>query len=270
MSLKDKIIFMTGGSRGIGREIALKFAKDGAKIAIAAKSDVPHPQLPGTIHTVAEEIRQAGGQALPLKLDVRDEIAIEEAIEKTVATFGGLDILVNNASAISPTGLLETPATRYDLLQTINTRGTYLCMHYAAPHLMKAKNPHILTLSPPISTEPFWYGKMLAYAISKYGMSMCTLGCAEEFRADGIAANALWPRTYIATDAVRVFYPENMEKSRKPEIMADAAYIIVTKDSRNFSAQCLIDDDVIRAEGITDLEKYAVNPNQKLEPDILI
>ena len=268
--LKDKIVFMTGGSRGIGRSIALRFARDGARIALAAKTSDPHPTMPGTIHTVAREIEEAGGQALPLQVDVRDEDAIRDAVERTVAAFGGIDILVNNASAISPTGLLETPARRYDLLQAINTRGTFLCGQYAIPHLLKAENPHILTLSPPIATSPYWYGRYLAYAISKHGMTMCALGFAEEFRAKGIASNTLWPRTMIATDAVRVHYHDSYLRSRKPEIMADAAYAIVTKDSRSFSARTLIDDEVLRAEGIEDLAAYAVDPTAELSPDILI
>lgn len=268
--LKDKVVFMTGGSRGIGRAIALRFARDGARIALAAKTADPHPTLPGTIHTVAREIEEAGGQALPLQVDVREEEAIRDAVERTAATFGGIDILVNNASAISPTGLLDTPARRYDLLQTINTRGTYLCGQHAMPHLLKASNPHILTLSPPIATSPYWYGRYLAYAISKYGMTMCALGFAEEFRADGVGSNTLWPRTMIATDAVRVHYHEDYLRGRRPEIMADAAYAIVTKDSRSFTARTLIDDEVLHAEGIDDLSGYAVDPAAELSPDILI
>lgn len=268
--LKDKTIFVTGGSRGIGRAIALKFAADGARIVIAAKTSDPHASLPGTIHTVADEIRQAGGEALALQLDTRDDAAIQRAIEKTVETFGGLDILVNNASAISPTGILDTPIKRYDLLQSVNTRGTYLCAYHALPHLRASTNPHILSLSPPISTDPKWYGRFLAYAISKYGMSMCTLGLAEEFRKDGIAANSLWPRTMIATDAVRVHYPEDYRRSRSPAIMADAAYLIVTKDSRSFTGHCLIDDEFMKAEGFSDLSDYAVDPTVELAPDILI
>lgn len=269
-ALKGKVVFMTGGSRGIGRSIALRFARDGGRIALAAKTSDPHPKLPGTIHTVAREIEELGGEALPLQVDVRDEEAVRDAVEATVARFGGLDVLVNNASAISPTGLLETPPKRYDLLQTINTRGTYVCGFYAVPHLRKSANPHILTLSPPISTEPKWYGRYLAYAISKYGMTMCTLGFAEEFRADGIAANALWPRTMIATDAVRVHYEDDYRRSRHPDIMADAAYAIVTKSSRAFTGRCLIDDEVMAGEGVADLQRYAVDPKAELAADILI
>jgi citronellol/citronellal dehydrogenase len=268
--LQDKVIFMTGGSRGIGRAIALRFARDGAKVALAAKTSDPHPVLPGTIHTVASEIEAAGGRALPLQVDIRDEAAISEAIESTVKAFGRLDILVNNASAISPTGLLQTPAKRYDLLQTINTRGTYLCGYHAMPHLLRAENPHILTLSPPISTAGKWYGRYLAYAMSKYGMTMCTLGFAEEFKSQGLAANSLWPRTMIATDAVRVHYEHDYTRSRKPEIMADAAYAVVTKDSRTFTGQALIDDEVLRAEGFGDLSTYAIDPEAELAMDILI
>lgn len=269
-ALKNKVVFMTGGSRGIGREIALRFAADGAKIAIAAKTDTPHPTLPGTIHTVAEEIRRAGGEALPLQLDVRDGDAIKAAIETAVDTFGGLDILVNNASAISPTGLLDTSPSRYDLLQAINTRGTYLCAYHAVPYLRAAANPHVLTLSPPIASTHRWYGEYPAYAISKYGMTMCTLGIASAFKADGIAANTLWPRTMIATDAVRVHYEADYRRSRHPAIMADAAHAIVTKESRTFSGQALIDEDLLRAEGVSDFSRYAVDPTAELAPDILI
>ncbi|MCI5038160.1 NAD(P)-dependent oxidoreductase [Cognatishimia sp. D5M38] len=268
--LKDKVVFMTGGSRGIGRAIALRFAQDGARIALAAKTSDPHPKLEGTIHSVAREIEAAGGQALPLQVDVRDEDALRNAVEETVEEFGGLDILVNNASAISPTGLLGTPASRFDLLQTINLRGTYLCGQFAMPHLVKAENPHILTLSPPISTQGTWYGRYLAYAISKYGMTMCTLGFAEEFREQGVAANSLWPRTMISTDAVRVYYPEDYATGRKPDIMADAAYAIVTKDSRKFSGNAVIDEDFLRQEGVTDFTHYAMDPSAELALDILI
>lgn len=268
--LQDKVVFITGGSRGIGRAIALRFAHDGAKIVLASKTSDPHPVLPGTIHTVAAEIEAAGGQAMPLQVDVRDEAAISDAIERTVKTFGRIDILVNNASAISPTGLLETPPKRYDLVQNINLRGTYLCGYYAMPHLLRAENPHILTLSPPISTIGKWYGQYLAYAISKYGMTMCTLGFAEEFKSQGVAANSLWPRTMIATDAVRVHYQDDYARARKPEIMADAAYAIVTKDSRTFTGHALIDDEVLRAEGIEDFSRYAIDPEADLAMDILI
>ncbi|WP_034460763.1 MULTISPECIES: NAD(P)-dependent oxidoreductase [unclassified Afipia] len=268
--LRDKVVFITGGSRGIGREIALKFAADGAKIAIAAKTSDPHSSLPGTIHTVADEIRQAGGEALPLQVDIRNAEAIKSAIDATVQTFGGLDILVNNASAISPTGFLDTPPQRYDLLQSVNTRGTYLCSHFAVPHLRASKNPHVLTLSPPISQGAKWYGAFAAYAISKYGMTMSTLGVAEEFRPDGIAANSLWPRTMIATDAVRVHYEDEYRRSRHPAIMADAAYLIVTKDSRSFTGNTLIDEDFLRDEGFSDFSHYAIDPRVQLAADILI
>ncbi len=268
--LKDKVVFITGGSRGIGRAIARRFARDGASITLAAKTGDPHPRLPGTIHSVAREIEEAGGRALPLQVDVRDDKALCEAIESTVSAFGGLDVLVNNASAISPTGLRDTPPKRYDLLQAVNMRATYMSAFHAVPHLRKAANPHILTLSPPISTQGKWYGRYLAYAISKYGMTMCTLGFAEELRDYGIAANSLWPRTMIATDAVRVHYKNEYSRSRSPEIMADAAYAIVTKDSRTFTGRCLIDEDVLAGEGICDLTHYAIDPRQKLAEDILI
>jgi citronellol/citronellal dehydrogenase len=268
--LRGKAVFITGGSRGIGREIALRFARDGARIAIAAKTSEPHSTLPGTIYSVADEIRQAGGEALPLQLDVRDAEAVKGAIEATVRAFGGLDIVINNASAISPTGLLATPPNRYDLLQTINTRGTYLTAYYAVPFLCAAKNPHVLTLSPPISRGLQWYGTYPAYAISKYGMTMCTLGVAQEFRNEGIAANTLWPRTMIATDAVRVHYHAKYSRSRRPSIMADAAHLIVTKDSRSFTGQSLIDEEVLRANGMSDFSSYAIDPNAEPVPDILI
>jgi citronellol/citronellal dehydrogenase len=268
--LQDKVVLITGGSRGIGREIALRFAADGARIVIAAKTSDPHASLPGTIHTVADEIRRAGGKALPLQVDVRNSDAVRNAIEMAVETFGGLDILVNNASAISPTGILETAPQRYDLLQSINTRGTYLCSYFAIPHLRSSKNPHVLTLSPPISTAAKWYGRYAAYAISKYGMTMCTLGIAEEFRPDGIAANSLWPRTMVATDAVRVHYEDEYRRSRHPAIMADAAYSIVTKDSRTFSGNSLIDEDFLRDEGVLDFSRYAIDPAAELAADILI
>lgn len=269
-TLKGKTVFITGGSRGIGREIALRCARDGANVVIAAKSAEPHPTLPGTIHTVAAEIEAAGGRALPLRMDVRNEDEIRRSVETATAAFGGIDVLVNNASAISPTKMEDTPLKKYDLLQAINTRGTFAATQACIPWLKKAANPHVLTLSPPLQTDPYWYGQYLAYCISKFGMSMVTLGVAEEFRPNGIAANSLWPRTMIGTDAVRVHYGKEYRGSRKPAIMADAAYLIVTSDSRAVSGQCFIDEQVLAAHGITDLSGYALEPGVELAPDILI
>ncbi|MCO5118310.1 MAG: NAD(P)-dependent oxidoreductase [Burkholderiaceae bacterium] len=262
--------FITGGSRGIGREIALALARTGANVVIAAKSAEANDKLPGTIHSVAEEIEAAGGRALPMQLDVRDDEAIGAAIARTVDAFGGLDILINNASAICPTGLLDTPLRRYDLVMDINTRGTYAAMYHALPHLMKARNPHVLTLSPPLPKRGIWFGKYLAYAISKYGMTHCALGVAEEFRDRGVASNALWPRTMISTDAVRVHYPQDYAKGRHPAIMADAAMRIFAKPARDFTGHCLIDEVFLRAEGVTDLDAYAVTPGSELAEDILM
>jgi citronellol/citronellal dehydrogenase len=269
-SLDGKVVFITGASRGIGREIALKFASQGARIALVAKSSDPHPSLPGTIHSVADQIRELGAEALPLRLDVRDKDAVAKAIERTVHEFGGLDILVNNASAISPTGLLDTPVKKFDLLNAVNGRATYLCVYHAVPHLKRSQNPHVLTLSPPLSKSATWLGRYPAYATSKYNMTMYTLAVAEEFRSFGIAANALWPKTMIATDAVRVHYPSEYRRSRLPSIMADAAHLVVSQDSRSFSGMTLIDEDVLRAHGVDDLSTYAVDPTQQLAPDILI
>lgn len=261
--------FITGASRGIGRELALALARTGANVVVAAKS-AEAGKLPGTIHTVAEEIQAAGGQALALQLDVRDDQAIAACLAATVERFGGLDILINNASAISPTGLLDTPLRRYDLLLDINTRGTYAAMHHALPHLLKSANPHVLTLSPPLARSGRWLGQYLAYAISKYGMTHCALGVAEEFRAQGVASNTLWPRTMISTDAVRVHYPQDYALGRYPAIMADAALRIFAKPARTFSGHCLIDEEFLRAEGVADFECYAVTPGAPLAPDILM
>ncbi len=268
--MKGKTVFITGGSRGIGRAIALRCAKDGANVAIAAKTTDEHPSLPGTVHSVAKEIEAAGGNALPLKMDIRREDEIHLAVASTVHAFGGIDVLVNNASAISTTGLLETPLKKYDLLQSINTRGTYATTQVCIPHLKKAPNPHVLTLSPPILTTGEWYGRYLAYCISKFGMSMVTLGIAAEFSSEGIAANSLWPRTLIATDAARVFFGSHLAGSRRPEMMSDAAYLIITSDSRKTTGNCFIDEDVMRMHGIEDFDAYAMVPGEQLAPDILI
>ena len=269
-TLKNQTIFITGASRGIGRSIALRCARDGANIVIAAKTVEPHPKLPGTIHTVAEEVRQAGGDALPLPMDIRDEEAVVSAVKRAVATFGGIDILVNNASAISITGTLATPIKRYDLMQGVNARGTYLCSQACLPHLLRASNPHILTISPPLNLDPRWFGPHVAYTISKYGMSMCTLGLAAEFAGQGVAVNSLWPRTTIATAAVKMFFPQALAHSRTPEIMADAAHHVLTRDSRGTTGRFFIDEEVLAEEGITDLEGYAVKPGMPLMQDIFL
>jgi len=260
-TLKDKTLFITGASRGIGREIALRAAKDGARIAVAAKTAEPHPKLAGTIHTVAAEIEAAGGKALAIQLDVRDENAVREAVEKTASHFGGIDILVNNASAISLTPTEQTPAKRFDLMFGVNVRATFLCSQACIPHLRKSPNAHILTLSPPLSMKAKWFAGHVAYTTAKYGMSMCTLGMSAEFRKDGIAVNSLWPRTTIATAAVEVhFPPEILRASRHAAIMSDAAHIILTSDARANTGNFYVDEDLLRANGVTDFDKYALNP----------
>lgn len=270
--LQGKTLFITGASRGIGLAIALKAAADGANIVIAAKTTDPHPKLPGTIYSAAEEIEKAGGKALPCVVDIREEAQIQSAVQKAVETFGGIDILINNASAISLTGTLETPMKRYDLMHQINTRGTYACSQACLPYLKKAANPHILNMSPPLNMETRWFAPHVAYTMAKFGMSMCVLGMAGEFAKDGIAINALWPRTAIATAAVRNLLggDEAVQACRKPEILADAAYIILNKPSREFTGQFCIDDDVLISAGITDLEQYAVTPGIPLQPDFFV
>ena len=271
MSLKGKTLFITGGSRGIGLAIAVRAARDGANVAIAAKTAEPHPKLPGTIHTAAEEIEKAGGRALPILCDIRDEQQVIAAVQKTAETFGGIDVLVNNASAISLTGTLATDMKRYDLMNGINARGTYLTGRVCVPYLKKSSNPHILTLSPPLDMKPKWFAPNLAYAIAKYGMSLCTLGWAEELRRDGIAANSLWPRTGIATAAIQMIGGDTlMKQSRKPEIMADAAHAIFNRPARNYTGRFVIDDDVLREEGVTDFDLYAHCPGVPLHPDIFV
>ena len=264
MSLKDKRIFITGGSRGIGLAIAVRAAQDGAKVAIAAKTSDPHPKLPGTIFTAAEEINQAGGEALPIQCDIRDEEQIESAIAKTVKQFGGLDILINNASAINLTPTLATPAKRFDLMFDVNVRGTFLTSQAAIPHLKDSakagRNPHILTLSPPLSMKAKWFKNHVAYTMAKYGMSMCVLGMAEEFRRDEIAVNALWPRTAIDTAALQMIPGIETAACRKPEILADAAYEILNRPSKDCTGNFFVDDEVLASIGITDLDKYAVVP----------
>lgn len=270
MSLKDKTIFITGASRGIGREMALRFARDGANIVVTGKTSDPDPRHQGTIHTTADEVRAAGGQALALQMDVRDENAVAAAVGAAVAAFGGIDVLVNNASAISLTGTLETSAKRFDLMQQINTRGTYVCSQACIPFLKKAANPHILTLSPPLNLKPKWFRDHVGYTIAKYGMSMCTLGMAAEFAEAGIAVNSLWPRTTIATAAVATFFPQAMAASRKPAVMADAAWLILTGKSSEFTGRFFIDEDVLRSHGVTDFDQYAVTPGVEPFIDIFI
>ena len=272
MSLANKVVFITGGSRGIGLEIGKRTARDGAKVVLAAKTAEPHPKLPGTIFTAAEEIIEAGGEALPLILDVRDEENVLKAVEETVSHFGGIDICVNNASAISLTKTPDTDMKRYDLMHQINGRGTYLVSKYCIPHLKKSSNPHILNLAPPLDMKAKWFGPHLAYTMAKFTMSMCVLGMSEELKADGIAVNGLWPRTAIATAAVKNVLggEELMNISRKPEIMADAAYEIFIKDSKEFTGNFCIDDLVLHESGVKDFTKYADVSFDKLAPDFFV
>jgi citronellol/citronellal dehydrogenase len=269
-SLKEKTIFITGASRGIGRAIALRCAQDGANIVIAAKTAQPHPKLDGTIHSVAAEVEALGARALALQVDIREEDAVADAVQTAVRTFGGIDALVNNASAISMTGTLATPVKRFDLMHGINARGTYLCSQLCLPHLLQSDNAHILTLSPPLNLDPKWLAPHLAYTMAKYGMSLCTLGLAREFAQHGVGVNSLWPRTTIATAAVSVFFPESVQASRKPEIMADAAHAILVSDSRSTTGNFFIDDEVLRAAGVTDFDRYAVNPSTPLHTDLFL
>jgi citronellol/citronellal dehydrogenase len=272
MSLKGKTLFITGASRGIGLAIGLRAARDGANVAIAAKTTLPHPKLPGTIFTAAKEIDEAGGKGLAVACDIRDDEQIAAAVAKTVDTFGGIDILVNNASAISLTGTEHTPMKRFDLMHQINTRGTFACSQACLPHLKKAGNPHILNISPPLNMETRWFAPHVAYTMAKFGMSMCVLGMAGEFAPIGIAVNALWPRTTIATAAIKNLLggDAGVRGSRQPEIMGDAAHAILTKPSRELTGKFLIDDDVLRAEGVTDFGRYAVDPTAQLLPDYFI
>jgi citronellol/citronellal dehydrogenase len=267
MSLAGKRMFITGGSRGIGLAIALRAAQDGAHIAIAAKTAEANPKLPGTIFSAAKEIEAAGGTALPIQCDIRDEAQIEAAIAKTAETFGGIDILINNASAINLTRTDQTPAKRFDLMFDVNVRGTFLTSQAALPHLRKSaeegRNPHILNLSPPLSMKAVWFKNHVAYTMAKYGMSMCVLGMAEEFKRDGIAVNALWPRTVIDTAALQMIPGIDALAGRKPEILADAAHIIFNRNSKECTGNFFVDDMVLASEGITDLEKYSVTPGTK-------
>ena len=264
--LKGRTLFVTGGSRGIGLAIAVRAARDGANVAIAAKTDAPHPTLPGTIHTAAREIEAAGGRALPIVCDLRDDEALQRAVAATVARFGGIDVLVNNASAISLTGTGATPMKRYDLMMDVNVRGTYAATQACLPHLKASaragRKPHVLTLAPPPTLDPRWYRDHVAYTIAKMGMSLCVLGHAEEFRADGIGVNALWPRTGIATAAIRNLLGGDaaVARCRTPDIMADAAHWILTQPARQTTGNFFIDDAVMRLAGVTDLDRYSVVP----------
>ena len=271
-SLKGKTLFITGASRGIGLAIGLRAARDGANVAIAAKTAEPNPKLPGTVFTAAKEIDAAGGKGLPIVCDIRFEDQIAAAVAKTVETFGGIDILVNNASAISLTGTEQTPMKRFDLMHQINTRGTFACSQACIPHLKKSANPHILNISPPLNMETRWFAPHVAYTMAKFGMSLCVLGMAGELKGAGIAVNALWPRTTIATAAIRNLLggDAGIRGSRKPEIMGDAAYAILTKPSREYTGKFWIDDEVLAAEGKTDLTEYAIDPTAQLLPDYFI
>ncbi len=271
-TLRGKTLFITGASRGIGKAIALRAARDGANVVIAAKTVEPHPLLPGTIFTAAEEIEAAGGTALPVQTDIRDEDQIHAAVARAVQRFRGIDILVNNASAIFLAGTLKTPMKRFDLMHGVNVRGTFATSQACLPYLKKADNPHILNVSPPLNMEARWFAPHVAYTMSKYGMSLCVLGMAEELRADGVAVNALWPRTAIATAAVRNLLGGEgaIRGSRHPAIMADAAYHILTRPSRDVTGRFFIDDEVLAEAGMTDLSSYAVDPDADLLPDFFV
>jgi citronellol/citronellal dehydrogenase len=268
-SLKGKTVFITGASRGIGKAIGLAAAREGANVVVAAKSHVPNPKLPGTIHTAAAELEAAGGQALALRCDVREEAEIAAAVATAVERFGGIDVLVNNASAIYLAGTVETPLKRWDLMHQVNLRGTFACTQACIPHLARSENPHVLNLSPPLTLKPQWFASHVAYTIAKYGMSLCVLGMAEELKDRGIAVNALWPRTVIATAALNLLGgEETAAHARTPEIVADAALAILHRDARSCTGNFFIDEEVLRAEGVTDLARYAVRPGTELWPDL--
>lgn len=269
-TLSGKTLFITGASRGIGLAIALRAARDGANIAIAAKSSVPNPKLPGTIHSAAEAVEAAGGRALALKCDIREEDEVRAAVAATVDAFGGIDILVNNASAIWLRGALDTPMKRFDLMQQVNARGSFLCAQACLPYLLQAPNPHILTLAPPPSLDPKWWGPHTGYTLAKMGMSFVTLGLAAEFGPQGVAVNALWPRTVIATDAINMIPGVDPAQCRKPEIMGDAAQAVLTCAAAGFHGRFLIDEDVLREAGVADFAGYAVDPTKSLLPDLFL
>ena len=271
-NLAGKTLFITGASRGIGKAIALRAARDGANVAVIGKTDRPHAKLPGTVHSACEEIEAVGGKALACVCDVREEEQVRGAVARTVETFGGIDILVNNASAIFLAGTRQTPMKRFDLMHAVNVRATYLCSQACLPHLLQADNPHILNLAPPLNMRPHWFAGHVAYTMSKYGMSMCVLGMAEEFRESGVAVNALWPKTAIATAAVRNLLggEEAIRGCRTPEIVADAAHAILTRDSREYTGNFFVDEDALRDAGVTDFERYAIDPEAHLLPDFFL
>lgn len=269
-SLEGKTLFITGASRGIGEAIGRRAARDGANIVIAAKTETPHPKLPGTIYSAAEAMEDAGGKALPVAMDIRDEAQVAKAVEAAVARFGGIDVLVNNASAISLTGTAETPLKRFDLMMGINTRGSFACTQACLPHLKRAPNPHILTIAPPLNLDPRWFKEHVAYTIAKYGMSLLVLGQAEEFKPFGIAVNALWPRTVIATAALQMLPGVDPGCGRTPAIMADAAHAILVKEARRCTGNFFIDEEVLAAEGLTDLDRYAVDASKPLLRDLFL
>jgi citronellol/citronellal dehydrogenase len=271
-TLSGKTLFITGASRGIGLAIALRAARDGANIVVAAKTAEPHKHLPGTIFSAADEIEKAGGKAMPIVVDVREEASVLAAVDEAVQRFGGIDICINNASAINLTGTLQTDMKRYDLMHQVNLRGTFLTSKACIPHLKRAANPHVLNLSPPLDMAPKWFGNHVAYTMAKFGMSMCVLGMAEEFRPDGIAFNALWPRTGIATAAIQFALAgeEGLKHCRTVEIMADAAHAILTRDARTCTGNFFIDDVVLSQEGVTDFDRYRVDPTRPLMPDFFV
>jgi len=269
-TLKGKTLFITGGSRGIGLAIALRAARDGANVAIAAKTTEPHPKLPGTIFSAAKDIDAAGGKALPIQCDIRDENQLLKAVDDTVARFGGIDVLVNNASAINLTGTAETPMKRFDLMFGVNVRGTFAATQACLPHLKKAANPHVLTLASPLNMQARWFKNHVAYTMAKYGMSMCVLGHAAEFRDIGIAVNGLWPKTIITTAALQMIPGIDTGRGRKPEIMADAAHWVLTQPSRQCTGNFFIDEDVLRRAGVTDFARYAIDPKKEPAPDLFL